>query len=201
MKRFLAAALLTASLLAAVQMFADTNILANPGFESGTLSPWFNDRNFCTGNCQPWAIDSTNPHSGSFDAMNVGNIELRQNFTPVAASSISQISFWMEHPDGAGLPMAIDLFYTNGEDDEFTVFSNDANYDFFDITANLNTSLTLEAISFFGVSDSGTSITFLDDVSILAGGAPPPVPEPASLLMLGSGLLMGVGALRRKLNR
>jgi PEP-CTERM motif len=202
MKRLLAVAFVAACLLGATQLFAGTNILANPGFESGNLSPWFNGRNFCVSPCLPWTVLPGNPHSGTYAAMDIGNIEIRQNFTPVPVSSITDVSFWAEHPDGGVLPMAIDLFYTNGLDNEIAVSTTDANYEFFDITSSLTPGLTLDGISFFGFSggpQGSKDITWLDDVSIIANVGT--TPEPSSLIMLGSGLLIGAGALRRKLIR
>lgn len=201
MKKLFAVAFVAAFLVGTTQLFAG-NILTNPGFESDTLDPWFNARDSCSSPCAPWTVVSGNPHSGTYSAMDIGNIELRQNFTPVAVSSITDVSFWVEHPDGGFLPMAFDFFYTNSTDSEFVVFTTDGNYDFFDVTADLTPGLTLDGISFWGFNGGppgSSDKTYLDDVSIIANGGT--TPEPSSLIMFGSGLLMGAGALRRKLIR
>src|SRR5512146_724301 len=63
-------------LLAIVPAVAnDVQLIVNGDFESGSLSPWFNDRNFCNSTCVPWDVTTTNPHSGMFSAMDTGNIE------------------------------------------------------------------------------------------------------------------------------
>ncbi len=48
--------------------------------------------------------------------MNVGNIELRQNFTPTLGSKITDVSFWIFSEGGIN---AFDLHYADGTDDEF----------------------------------------------------------------------------------
>jgi hypothetical protein len=202
MKKLLALAFVAALLVGTAPLYAG-NILGNPGFESGTLPPWFNGRDDCNTLCQPWAVVSGNPHSGTYSAMDVGNIELRQNFADVPVSSITEVSFWVEHPDGGVLPMAIDFFYSNGTNNEIAVLTTGSNYQFFNITADLTPGLVLDGISFWGFSGGppgSSDITYLDDVTINANGGGT-TPEPSSLIMLGSGLLVGAGALRRKLVR
>src|SRR5690348_8210255 len=89
----------------------DIQLIVNGDFESGSLSPWFNARNFCGGTCVPWDVTTTNPHSGMFSAMDTGNIELRQNFNPTPGSDITNLSFWFNNSVGF---VAYDLFYTDG---------------------------------------------------------------------------------------
>lgn len=199
MKKLLAAAFLAALLIGTTPLFAG-NILDNPGFESGSLNPWYNARNGCSTLCQPWTVVSGNPHTGMYSAMNVGNIEMRQDFSPVPVSSITDVSVWIEHPDGGVLPTAVDFFYSNGMDIETVVFTSSSNYEFFDLTSDLTPGLILDGISFWGFSGGppgSSDITYIDDVNIqVAGGT---TPEPSSIVMLASGLLMGAGVLRRRL--
>jgi hypothetical protein len=164
-------------------------LIVNGGFETGSLSPWFNGRNFCGGTCSLWAVTTTNPHTGLFSAMDVGNIELRQNFTPTAGSSITDVSFWIF--SGAGFN-AFDLFYTDGTDKEFVVSPTPNVWTFEDVTSSVDKTKTLMGFSVFGTSPGFT--TFIDDASVTST-----VPEPASLLMMGGGIFALAGSVRRKL--
>jgi hypothetical protein len=188
MKRFVftlaLAALLTGSAFAG-------ELLVNGGFESGVLSPWFNARDFCGVNCVPWNVNTMNPHSGMFSAMDVGNIELRQNFTPTPASMITSVTFWVNSTAGAD---AVDFFYTDNSDEEFVVFSTPGVWNFEDVTADLDPGKTLSGFSIFGADPGFT--TFFDDASIMANVAT--TPEPGTLVMLGSGALGLLGAIRRR---
>jgi hypothetical protein len=182
---------LTLALLFVGSAFAD-ELIVNGGFESGVLDPWFNARNFCSNNCQPWAVTNANPHSGSFSAMDVGNIELRQDITPTLGSQITSATFWVNNSVGVD---AVDFFYDDNSDEEFVVFTNPGTWNLADVTADINPSKTLVAFSIFGCDPACT--TFVDDVSITTGAG---VPEPGTLVMLGSGVLAAAGALRRKFN-
>jgi len=164
-------------------------IIVNGGFETGALDPWYNARDFCGQTCQPWATTNSNPHSGTYSAMDIGNIELRQDFVPVAGSSITSASFWVNNSAGVD---AVDFFYTDSSDEEFVVFSTANTWNFVDVTADVNPSKTLMGFSIWSCDPS--CVTYVDDVSIVSS-----VPEPGTLAMLGTGVLAAAGAFRRKL--
>ncbi len=186
MKKF-AFAIALITLCASAAMAGE--IIVNGDFETGTLDPWYNARDFCGQTCQPWAVTSSNPHSGTYSAMDIGNIELRQDFTPVAGSSITSATFWVNNSAGVD---AVDFFYTDNSDEEFVVFSNPGTWNFEDVTADVNAGKTLMGFSIWSCDPN--CVTYVDDVSIQSS-----VPEPGTLAMLGTGVLAAAGAFRRKL--
>ncbi len=159
-----------------------TNILQNPGFESGALSPWFIGNNYGGG---PWTVTNAISHSGVYSATDFGNVELRQNFAGVLDSKISQVSFYIE--DTAGLN-AYNFYYSDGSTTEFTVRPSVESFSFFDVTSNLAAGKTLTGFSIYGNS-GGT--THLDDLTIAAA-----VPEPAAWALMLAGFA-GLGAALR----
>src|SRR5215469_10528874 len=98
---------LSALLLAGGSALED-QILVNPGFETGSLSAWTNGRDFC--GSVLWAVTSTECHIGSFCAVDTGNIELKQTFSRVSTTSITDISIWATHPDLNVTLLAVDFF-------------------------------------------------------------------------------------------
>lgn len=87
-------------------------VIANGDFDTGVLSPWYEDRSF--GSSRQWSVGSLDPHSGGYYAFNVGPLELRQDFTPILGSNISQFSFFVgaQFPD-RGNPL-VEVFYLDG---------------------------------------------------------------------------------------
>lgn len=166
---------------------ADTELLTNGGFESGNLSPWTNARDFCNGGtCSPWAVTDSNPHSGTFSAMSIGNFELRQDFTPTPGSQITNVSFWIY----TGAPAtAFDFFYTDSSDEESVIFAPQNTWTLETVTADVDSGKTLSGFSIWGASPSIT--TYVDDVSITA------TPEPSTLVLLGGSALALCGRFRR----
>ena len=178
--------------MAAAPLAAHADVV-NPGFETGSLAPWTQGRNF--GSSAVWTVTNSFAHTGSFSATTPNNVELVQNFAAIDVSTITSISFWAEHPNSEVNALAYDLFYTNGSDHEFIVNTVGTNWTFFDITSSLTSGLFLSGISFFG---NTAGVTFLDDVHIVTNAAPPPtgVPEPLTLSLFGAGLA-GAVVLRR----
>lgn len=166
-------------------------ILTNPGFETGSLTPWTNDTRYGTG--VNWAITSTGCHSGSYCAVDTGNIGLEQTFSPVADSTITDISFWALHPNSGVTALAVDLFYVGGGDDEFIVDTSGTGWNFFDVFADLRPTGSLDGIEIFG-NTGGVSMA--DDFSITASTAT--TPEPATFGLFFVGLATMAMAARRR---
>jgi len=145
-----------------------TDILLNSGFESGTLSPWFNARNFCSEFCEAWADILFHPIQGTWDAANEGNMELRQNFSATDTSTITRVAYYVRQPND-GIAEAFDFFYTDGSDEEFVVFLNGAEWQLFDVTSDVAAGKSLEGFSVWGYSSSATDqpLTFIDGAEIL----------------------------------
>ena len=165
-------------------------LIVNGGFEAGVLDPWYNAQNFCNGTCQSWAVTNSNSHSGTFSAMDIGNIELRQDFSAVPGSSITSASFWVNNSAGVD---AVDFHYTDSSVEEFVVFPTAGVWSFVDVTSDVNPSKMLDGFSIWSCDPN--CVAYVDDVSIQSSA----VPEPGTLAMLGTGVLAVAGAFRRKL--
>ena len=79
-------ALACAAVIAATPAAA-TNILDNPGLETGSLSPWYQNNDFSDGT--NWFVTDADSHSGDFSAEDTGNKELRSEPVSRIASAIS----------------------------------------------------------------------------------------------------------------
>lgn len=163
------------------------NIIVNPGFEDSdtSLSPWFQTTfTVCTGSgCENWNVTNSDKHGGKNSATDVGNLEIRQDFSPVPTNSIDQVSFWEKHPDAAARPVGGRFFYSDNTTSTYTSSTPDTNFDFIDVTNQLVANKNLVGFSASGFNASGVNQrTFLDDVTINA------VPEPSTFLLLGPSL-------------
>jgi hypothetical protein len=143
------------------------NLIKNGGFETGSLLPWYQGRDGCSGTCKNWAVLRTDPKQGHFDAGDQGNIELRQDFAATPTSSIAGVTFYLRHPAGAVIA-AIDFFYSNGDDDEYAVDTTDSDWDSFNVTADLNPGEELSGFSIWGYSGPSPQTTYVDGVAIVA---------------------------------
>lgn len=180
--------MLIASSLLPGQARAGVAAFTNGGFETGTLAPWLQDAGSASEN---WHITSAATQSGSYAATAIGNAELRQSFTPILASTIAQLTFWIDHPDKSVTTNAYDLYYSDGTSLENDVSTSGQAYTVFDVTNRLNPAKSLTGIGIWG---STLGRTYLDSISITLATAP--VPEVPSSLLLG-GAVLTFGLSRR----
>lgn len=166
------------------------NILVNPGFETGSLAPFYQGNDF--GGPENWNVTVNGPHSGQFCATDVGNKQLRQDFAPVLVSDISEVSLWIRNPDDGGPRVnAIDFFYSDGSSSENVLFQPDDNWNFNNVTSFLSPGKSLTGMALWGYIGGGANEdrTFTDDWKIDA------VPAPGTAALLG---LAAMAAGRRR---
>ena len=188
--------------LAAGAAHAGTNIVQNPGFETGSLAPWVSN----PAANHPWGLGPVDVavHSGSFDAQTgcVGaqctdetNLAtaayLYQDLATTAGQRYS-LSFYFGG-DGAadelkvlfGSGVALDLVNSQ-------IVSNTGTVETLYTVNNLLATSSTTRLMFLGRQDPGYD--GLDDVSVVAGGA---APEPATWALMLLGVGAAGGALRR----
>jgi hypothetical protein len=183
-------AILTASIVAhCAATTLSAQVLSNPGFETGALSPWFQGNDYSIG--EEWNVTTLSPHSGNFAATNTGNKEIRQNLTAVPTNSIQTISFWASHEDPDLDLLSYDFFYSDGTTNEFYVNPIGSGYKFYDVTGKLSRSKNLVGFSIYGVLGSAPGRTFLDDVTIAT------IPEPSATMLIGVAAITVFGSSPR----
>ena len=169
-------------------MATSTNALGDPGFESGGFSTWQQCGNAAA------VIDSSNPHSGSYDAL-IGNTSANPGeeygldgvCQTVMVPASGQLSVWVnestsETSTSSGDQEA-DIMDANGNITQ-TLYAENGNTNgyvqkSFDLSSLAGTSVTL----FFGIYGSGSATdyndVYVDDVSLAApSGGTTPTPTP-----------------------
>ena len=162
------------------------NILTNPGFESGLLSPFYQGNDF--GGPENWNVTGSGPHTGQFCATDVGNKQIRQDFAPTLVSDITEVSLWIRNPDDGGPRVnAIDFFYSDGSNTETVLFQPDNNWTFNDVTSLLTPGKSLTGVALWGYIGGGPNEdrTFTDDWRVMT------VPGPGAAGAIAMGLVAG----------
>jgi len=141
-----------------------TNVLGNPGFETGDLPPWTSEA---------WGVTDQDANSGSYSAEGIGSNWVRQDFDPIDVGDILAVSMYTKQPEEA--IQAVDFYYSASDFDEFVIFPG-ADWTFMDMTSELRAVGQLQAIRIWGYSGGGPDedLTRVDDVVIDVGGATPP---------------------------
>ena len=165
-------------------------VLTNPGFETGSFTPWTTDGT--------WGIETSNCHSGSYCASDIGNYYIRQTFTGVPGNTIGSITVWIRQPDPQG--SLIILRYSDNTNDGSGPLSPTTSWTQFDMTSVLNRSKTLTAIEIWGFVNGDTipDITVVDDVSIQTVESNVPLLGWKGLLALAALLAVAGAALARQ---
>ena len=164
----------------------NTNVVADPGFESGAFGSWQQCGNMNA------VIDSSAPHGGSYDAL-VGNLASNPGeesgldgvCQTVTVPASGQLSVWVNEGTSEAFTSTADqeadLLDSNGNVIT-TLYSENGNTNgyvqkSFDLSSYAGQSVQL----FFGIYGSGSSsdynYVYVDDVALAGASTPTPAPS------------------------
>jgi hypothetical protein len=158
------------------------NVLVNPGFETGSLAPWFADVGAPT-------VSNADPHTGSFSAAAFGGDSIRQNFAAIPNGNITEVSVWIKRPPFQFSQYS--FYYSDNTSSTHLIQGNSSNYDQFNLTSNLTPGKSLTGFSIFGTS---AGPAFLDDFVIDV------IPEPTGAALALTAIVGAAVRPRRRRN-
>jgi len=165
---------------AAGQSFAGpANLLQNPGFETGSLAPWFAEAG------TPMVTSPQGIHSGSYGLTAPFGATIRQNFAATPVSEITHVSFYIDNALPEPAQVWLTYYYDDGTSFEFFLSADSGDFKFARVDAYLEPGKNLNGFS----SRTGSALgnVYLDDFLIIA-------PEPTSILLA---LIAGCFVFRR----
>jgi hypothetical protein len=167
------------------------DLVMNPGFEDGVLTPWA--QTIDLGGPIDWQVTTAEAHTGRYSATVSGNKFLEQVLVanPLGADVI-EFSFWLKTNEPHSALVIVN--YTDGTADSDVVATANTDWTFFDSTSIIDSTKLVASIGFWGAeADPRDPIFYLDDVTLSAD----PVPEPATM----AALALGAAALIRRRSR
>jgi len=179
----LARGLVVAAVWLAQPALALSSPLLNPGFEDTVLVPWFQGIGTLDyPHDEFWSLTTSSANTGAQSASNVGNNELRQDFSPVATSAILEVSLFLRKEGVVGQQSAIQFHYLDGSFTQHIVFASAFDlWEKYDLTSSLTPQQQLVSVSVFGVRSDVPTRTYVDDFAIV-------VPEPRTATLIAIGL-------------
>jgi hypothetical protein len=143
-----------------------TNVVGNPGFETGTFGAWNEDLNQ-SGNRSSITSTAANVHSGTYALQLDGNGGRGQDITTQLQPNRSyELKFWAKYTAGNGNTAYVGVTVSTATGNQTTYLQVPATGAYQQYTIGLAAPTPVLYADVWATNSQGTSVLYLDDVSV-----------------------------------